>query len=88
MTNGNDSAQALFVHEVRGMFDPEVHLGLTKREHFAAMAISAAMACPHYGVNADSIARQCVEIADALISELNGEGEQRRRELDDGEMPF
>jgi len=50
--------------------------GLTKREHFAAMAIQGMIAC-EYGakVSATQWARDAVEVADALLAELEKQNE-------------
>ena len=66
MTSGND-----YVHD---------DYGLTKREHFAAMAMQGLMANPAYpemvasGVKLDAtFTAEAVAFADALIAELNKE---------------
>lgn len=47
--------------------------GLTKREYFAAMAMQGLIAGAEYAVPLIELAEQSVEIADALINELNKE---------------
>ncbi len=46
--------------------------GLTKREHFAALAMQGFTASPDYSAaHCDKIAKYAVEQADALIAALN-----------------
>jgi hypothetical protein len=46
--------------------------GLTKREHFAAMAMQGLLAnYSNRGMNIDTIAKQAVNAADELINALN-----------------
>ena len=45
--------------------------GLTKREHFAAMAMQGLLACPLVTGNNEQIAKYARAAADALIAELN-----------------
>ena len=49
--------------------------GLTKREYFAACALTGAMADPHAPM-ACFVAAQCVAVADMLIESLNAEASQ------------
>lgn len=52
-------------------------IGLTKREYFAAMALTGLLAHPHsFGRSAKNIALDAVELADAMIDALNGEAER------------
>lgn len=47
------------------------HAGLTKREHFAGLAMQGLIAADHECVtDKDDIARYAVEVADALLEEL------------------
>lgn len=47
-------------------------IGLTKREYFAAVAMQGIMASPQNEYfDIKEVARQAVEISDALIAELN-----------------
>lgn len=48
-------------------------IGLTKREHFAAMAMQAAISNPHecwIDCSHEGMAKQSVQAADALLKEL------------------
>lgn len=55
-------------------------LGLTKREYFAAMAMQGLLAhnCDHFkdsDLEKEGVANRSVQMADALIAELNNESE-------------
>lgn len=45
--------------------------GLTKREHFAALALQGRMASPEWPGTKEKIVEQAVSYADALIEALN-----------------
>ncbi len=48
------------------------HYGLTKREHFAAMAMQGLITLKGSDcMDKDTTARQCVSMADALLKELD-----------------
>ena len=47
------------------------HQGLTKREIFAAMAMHGILACDEIEGDAKTVARYSLQMADALIEELN-----------------
>lgn len=44
--------------------------GLTKREHFAAMAMQGLVSVPNTGITVDGLAKRAVQAADALLLEL------------------
>lgn len=71
MTNGNEPAfsKAAFYHPECGIDSPQE--GLNKREYFAAMAMQGIVADPNGYIMAADIAKGAVEIADALIEQLN-----------------
>ena len=48
------------------------HLGLTKREYFAAMAMQGLMACPDISASREAIAEESVKQADDLLKALEG----------------
>jgi hypothetical protein len=50
---------------------PCVQQGLTKREYFAAMAMQGMLACDEIEGDATTVARYSLQMADALIEELN-----------------
>lgn len=60
----------------RGQFAPETHLGLTKREYFAGLAMQS------LGASADEYSRfyemaaDAVAMADALLAELESQKRQ------------
>ena len=57
-----------------GQYAPEAYTGLTKREHFAAMAMQGIISAPagKFDVNSEvDIAYQSAVIADALLKELD-----------------
>lgn len=75
MSNGDDLAfpytEVDYGNEVQG-----VHEGLTKREHFAGLAMQGWLArcanAPHLiKIEPEAVASVAVEMADALISELS-----------------
>lgn len=69
-TEPNDLINAF--EEVNGTIDHyRTHYGLTKREHFAAMAMQGYLA--NYAGLEKSLAELSVDMADALIAELNKE---------------
>jgi len=58
-----------------GQYAPEAHTGLTKREHFAAMAMQRWLArcanVPHHAqLDPEAMASVAVSMADALLKEL------------------
>jgi hypothetical protein len=79
MTDGNDSATAFSFEEEIGDYGfkaQRVQYGLSKREHFAAMAMQGLMANPAsliLNLNDPSKAEYSVIMADKLIAELNKE---------------
>lgn len=66
--NPNDPAFHLQIITKAG----PISMGLTKREYFAAMAMQARCLLPNPRLNSDYV-REAVEMADALIAELNKE---------------
>lgn len=72
----NDSGYPSVARVVLGNNEDQCS-GLTKREHFAAMAIQGMIAC-EYGakVSATQWARDAVEVADALLAELEKQNDQ------------
>lgn len=72
MITGNEPAMP-FTAATETTLTSEHLTGLTIRQHFAAMALSGMCAyMPELGrSHAEQIAKQAVEIADALIAELN-----------------
>lgn len=74
MKNGNMPAAPTIYADMGHNGQREIfcdNQGLTKREHFAAIAIQGMIAC-EYGakVSAAQWARDAVEVADALLAEL------------------
>ena len=65
MNNGDKPA-----FEKMGDYNEFQHYGLTKREHFAAMAMQGLIANPGPLQNADSLSITSVEIANALLKAL------------------
>jgi len=66
MTNGNDPA---FIDSMGEGFK----LGMTKREYFAAMAMTGLLAKTPWAMRCDEIGRNARDFADALIFALNEE---------------
>ena len=61
-----------------GQYAPSLELGLTKREHFAGLAMQGWLArcanVPHHAqLEPSSMARIAVEMADALLKQLETE---------------
>ena len=54
----------------RGQFAPETHLGLTKREYFAGLAMQAILSADDCTNIIDEIVNGAVGMADALLAEL------------------
>jgi len=74
MTNGNDLAYPTNHIDPDGRFEPQFYVGLTKREHFAAMAMQGMLASGKYAEGiafSPFMANISVEISDALIAALN-----------------
>ncbi len=75
MTNPNDPAFSPDYRNPNNL--NEQHEGLTKREYFAAMAMSgisfwdASVNDPDQAGRVENLARACVAFADELIEELN-----------------
>lgn len=67
MTHGSDLAYP-FV-ETRQMQGESISFGLTKREHFASLALQGLLAAGGFG----SPCKDAVDLADSLIAALNGE---------------
>jgi hypothetical protein len=51
------------------------HLGVTKREYFAAMAMQGLCACPDLAVSRVELAEESVKQADALLKALESKSE-------------
>lgn len=69
MTNGDEPINPDAASNIR---TKTLEFGLTKREYFAAMALSGMQSDnPSLGVKAEYLARYSVEMADALIEALN-----------------
>ena len=66
MTNANESINS--IPDLNN--HPSTWIGLTKREYFAAMAMSGLMANERTG-KPEEFAKYAVNVADALITELN-----------------
>jgi hypothetical protein len=72
-SQANDNIYPLYQREMPEQWT--VTSGITKREHFAAMAMQALIA--HYGykeapaANTEEIAQWAIKLADALIHKLN-----------------
>ena len=71
MTNGNEPAHSFSVDENANV----TFYGLDKREYFASQAMQGLLASPDYWKlakgNPNYFSHKAVELADALISELN-----------------
>lgn len=65
--NGSDPA---FTQQHRTA-DKNLNYGLTKREEFAKAAMQGNLACPNRGYNAETLAKDSLRYADALIAELS-----------------
>jgi hypothetical protein len=65
-TNPNDPASAGNEYD-HGSYNP----GLSKREYFAAMAMQGLLAGRSKDLSAQTLAKQSIMAADALIDELN-----------------
>lgn len=69
-TKGDESINAIFLQH--GLtHDSHVDTGLTKREYFAAMALTGIISKPTW--SDEDTAKHAVNCADALINELNKE---------------
>lgn len=68
-TNPHDLVSAYGYANEQSHFDSNG--GLTKREHFAAMALQGLLANSNSQGGVDDYARGAVNFADALIEELN-----------------
>jgi len=53
-----------------GLYAPEAHYGLTKREMFAMAAMNGSMSNPDDRYTYEQMAKYSVEYADALLAEL------------------
>lgn len=77
MTNWNDLAHPISVIDPDGRFKPEYHLGLTKREYFAAMAMQGLLTrVSTHGtelgiLESNRISEESVIMADKIIEALN-----------------
>ena len=71
MTKGNEAAfsKSAFYHESYGEDNPQK--GLTKREYFAAMAMTALISEESNPLHYKDRAMEAVQMADALIEQLN-----------------
>lgn len=70
MTNGNDLAYPFLEPSFREDVG-SINTGLTKREHFAALAMQGFVSAGSMGDNRERICLLSVFIADKLIEELN-----------------
>jgi len=68
MSNGDTPASPVKPEVINGR--TQVYLGLTKREHFAAMAMQGLLATPQFLQDTPSLSAASVEIADALLKAL------------------
>jgi len=68
MSNGDKPASPVKPVVIHG--NHQVYLGLTKRDHFAAMAMQGLLAAPQSLQNTPSLSAASVEIADALLKAL------------------
>ena len=57
-------------YPIVGIAFDDKHKGLTKREYFAAMAMQGLLARYNFSSDEDVVARNAVDYADALLSEL------------------
>lgn len=74
MTNRNDPINSVVQTSISPYGGERMECtdgGLTKREYFAAMAMQGIVADPNGYIMAADIAKGAVEIADALIEQLN-----------------
>lgn len=55
----------------RNNYECDINAGLTKREHFAAMAMQSFVAYGRAGTSFHTVAEDAVRQADALIAALN-----------------
>jgi len=76
MNNGDKPAMPISEEETDRIVESiQIFTGLTKREHFAAMAMQGIVV--NAGRNGyefhqpNNLAEQCVQLADALLEELN-----------------
>lgn len=70
MTFGDESAMPLVIDG--GINNGDYSRGLTKREYFAAIAMQGWLSgFPNYEPDPKYVAKHAVEVADALIEELN-----------------
>ena len=70
MSNANEPAYPILLHEgeeLPGGVEPS---GITKREHFAAMAMQGFLACPGVSATNRHIAIGSVACADELLAAL------------------
>lgn len=68
MKNRNQNAYPVTIED-NG--NPSVtHLGLTKREYFAALAMQGLLACPDISASREDIAEESVKQADELLKVL------------------
>lgn len=75
-TKGNEPANPVFFRYQDGNVGNELYeKGLTKREIFAMSAMNGIVSNPNFTnrVTKQELAQDCVEIADALLVELNKE---------------
>lgn len=79
-TIGSEPANAVSFCDPSGSLMPELHLGLTKREYFASMMLSALLSKPMVMLTTGDesasalrrqIVRDAISNADMLIEELN-----------------
>ena len=72
MTNPNDTANSFSIPRDTSLaWAPERVDGLTKREHFAAVALSGILSGKYEGTTPRDAATLAVVCADALIAALN-----------------
>lgn len=70
MTNSESPIVPAAHQNLDGSTDPCYHLGLTKREYFAGLAMQGHLAGIRTGVNHTKIAMLSIELADELLTEL------------------
>ena len=76
---GNDSAFPWSIGKLDNCM-PDIRVGVTKRELFAALICAGIQANPEGSGSFDAYARESVKQADALIEALNAKEESAARE--------
>ncbi len=74
-TKGNEPANPVPFRFADGSISHNINKGLTKREIFAMSAMNGILSNPHFTnrVTKKELSQDCIEIADALLLELNKE---------------